>query len=153
MNTNTSSGVDYINAKSIKCVKHKITGRLTVCINRCRQGMFPENLKTAKVTPIYKSGNYRPISVSTSCFYNIRKICLDSLRKYLNSIRFLYEKQYSFRPKSNTLSATVNLFTKVRNNIDEKKVGFGIFIDLKKAFDTVSHRILKLETRPKLERR
>lgn len=70
LNTNTSSGVDHINAKMIKCIKHQIIGQLSACINHClEEGNFPTNLKTAKVTPIYKSGirsdpnNYRPISV------------------------------------------------------------------------------------------
>lgn len=52
------------------------------------------------------------------------------------------DKQYGFRPKSNTLTATVDLVTKIKTNIDDKKIALGVFIDLKKAFDTVSHTLL-----------
>lgn len=49
---------------------------------------------------------------------------------------------YRFRRKTNTLSAYIDLVTKIKNKIDQKQVVLGIFIDLKKAFDTVSHKLL-----------
>lgn len=149
LDINTSSGIDKINTKTIKCVKYLIVDELINCINNClEQGKFPDELKVAKVTPIYKSGsrfdpgNYRPISVLPVLSKIFEKILYNRLEAYLNSIHFLSAKQYGFRPKSNTLSATVDLISKVKNNIDGNKVCLGIFIDLKKAFDTVSHNIL-----------
>lgn len=149
LDINSSSGIDNVNTKTIKCVKHHIVDELTNCINYClEQGTFPNNLKIAKVTPIFKSGkrsdpnNYRPISVLPVMSKIFEKILYNRLETYLNSINFLYNKQYGFRPKSNTLSATVDIITKIKTNIDEKKICLGIFIDLKKAFDTVSHKIL-----------
>lgn len=149
LDSNTSSGIDNVNTKSIKCLKNLIAPELTQCLNSClEQGIFPSSLKIAKVTPVYKSGsktdpsNYRPISVLPVVSKIFEKIIYNRLETYLNSINFLYPKQYGFRPKSNTLSATVDLVTKIKNSIDEKRVALGIFIDLKKAFDTVSHKIL-----------
>lgn len=70
LNSNTSSGLDGIGTKSIKCVKDIIVESLTNCINKClNESYFPKRLKIAKVSPIFKSGsklepsNYRPISV------------------------------------------------------------------------------------------
>lgn len=51
-------------------------------------------------------------------------------------------KQYGFRPHSNTLSATIDLVTKIKNKIDSKQTALGIFIDLKKAFDTINPALL-----------
>lgn len=149
LDANTSSGIDNISTKSIKCLKTLIAPELTLCLNNCLdQGIFPASLKIAKVVPIYKSGkktdpsNYRPISVLPIVSKIFEKVIYNRIETYINSIDFLYHKQYGFRPKSNTLSATVDLVTKIKNNIDDKKIAIGIFIDLKKAFDTVSHRIL-----------
>lgn len=70
------------------------------------------------------------------------KVLYSRLFDYLNTIDFLYEHQYGFRPHSNTLAATIDLVTKIKNNIDKKQLFLGIFIELKKAFDTISHSIL-----------
>lgn len=153
-NCNTSCGIDGISTKVIKCVKDLIIVQLTNCINKCLEiGSFPDNLKLAKVTPIFKSGsktnpgNYRPISVLPVLSKIFERVLYNRLENYLNSNEILSNKQYGFRKKSNTLSATIDLITELKTNLDKKHIGLGIFIDLKKAFDTVSHTILlkKLE--------
>lgn len=149
LDSNTGSGIDNISTKVVKSLKSYITEELTECINVCLEsGNFPDSLKIAKVTPIFKSGtksdpnNYRPISVLPVISKIFEKIIYNRLDAYLTSINFLYPKQYGFRTMSNTLSATVDLVNKIKNSIDEKKIALGIFIDLKKAFDTVSHELL-----------
>ncbi|CAK1580099.1 unnamed protein product [Parnassius mnemosyne] len=126
---NTASGIDGINTKSVKCFKNLISPELTKCINECLQsGIFPCSLKIAKVTPIFKSGNrsnpgnYRPISVLPVISKVFEKILYNHLQTFLESNNFLYNKQYGFRRKSNTLSATIDLNTKIKLNIDQKYI-------------------------------
>ncbi|CAH2083596.1 unnamed protein product [Euphydryas editha] len=149
LKSNSSKGIDGISVKAIKCLKDPISECLTNCINRCLQeGYFPDSLKLAKITPIYKSGpkddpgNYRPISVLPVVSKIFEKIMYQRLCSFLNSNSYLFQGQYGFRSKSNTLTATIDLITKLKTKIDQKHVAVGIFIDLKKAFDTVSHDIL-----------
>ena len=68
-----------------------------------QQGIFPENLKVAKVSPIYKKDkeflltNYRPISV-LPCFSKLlERIMYNRLFKYLSENSILYEKQFGFQ--------------------------------------------------------
>lgn len=154
LDSNSSVGVDGISTKVIKCVKELIKNRLTISFNKLlNDGSFPDSLKIAKVTPIYKSGtrtdpgNYRPISVLPILSKIFEKVIHTRLLNYLNSINFFFDRQYGFRPKSNTLTATIDLVTKIKHSIDNKNIVLGVFIDLKKAFDTVSHKLLlkKLE--------
>lgn len=57
LDNNTSTGLDGISTKAIKCLKSIIIEKLTDCINaHLSLGVFPETLKAARVTPIYKSG-------------------------------------------------------------------------------------------------
>ena len=59
----------------------------------------------------------------------------------------LYEKQFGFRHDHSTIHALLELSEKIRLANDNEKYSYGVFLDLKKAFDTVNHNIVlkKLE--------
>ena len=59
----------------------------------------------------------------------------------------IYSLQFGFRQKYSTVHALISLTESIRKNLDYGQVSCGIFVDLKKAFDTVEHDILlsKLE--------
>ena len=70
LNNHKSSGATDIPIKCIKLSNAIISPILTVIFNRCiTEGIFPDDLKIAQITPIFKKGskalcgNYRPISV------------------------------------------------------------------------------------------
>ena len=118
-----------------------------------QQGIFPENVKIAKVSPIYKKDeeflltNYRPISV-LSCFSKLlERIMYNRSFKYLSENSILYEKQFGFQTSHSTEHAILLLVNQLYQSFDENKFTLGIFTDLSKAFDTVDHKILtkKLE--------
>ena len=118
-----------------------------------KQGIFPENLKIARVSPIFKKdekflfNNYRPISV-LPCFSKLlEKIMYNRLYKYLSDNNYLYEKQFGFQATHSTEYAVIQLTSQILQAFNEKDHTIGIFIDLSKAFDTVDHELLlqKLE--------
>ena len=117
------------------------------------QGIFPELLKVSKVIALFKSGsteevnNYRPISLLPIFDKIMEKIMHKQLYDFLERHKILFKNQFGFRKKCSTAHSLIEITEKIKESIDSSKFGCGIFIDLKKAFDTVNHQILlkKLE--------
>ena len=69
MKISLSKGHDGISSKLVKLINNDISRCITLTINQSlTSGIFPDRLKIAKVTPIYRKGyknisNYRPVSV------------------------------------------------------------------------------------------
>ena len=118
-----------------------------------REGIVPEELKLAKVTPIYKGEddqliqNYTPISVLPFFSKIFEKIIFINMIEFLNENKLFYDCQFGFRKNHATSHAIITLTERVSKALDTGKIVVGVFLDLKKAFDTVDHNILlqKLE--------
>ena len=122
---------------------------LTYLINlSINQGIFPDELKIAKVLPIYKSDdkhliqNYRPISVLPFFSKIFEKIILNHLENFIESNNILYDNQFGFRKNHSTTHAIITLVEKVSKALDTGKIVVGVYLDLKKAFDTIDHQIV-----------
>ena len=124
-----------------------------ICNISFRTGVFPSRMKIAKVIPMFKSGiktevtNYRPISLLPQFSKILEKLFLTRINSFLCANNILSSSQYGFRTKLSTSLAVMELIEEITNATDNKKHAIGVFIDLKKAFDTVDHGILikKLE--------
>ena len=69
----SSRGLDGISIKLLKSITYEILDALTIVINQSlHQGIFPNKVKLAMVTPLHKKGdpacidNYKPISLLPS---------------------------------------------------------------------------------------
>ena len=138
----------------MKNTKDTINKALANFINFSFQnGAVPNKCKEAKVIPVFKTGdssdpsNYRPISILPVLSKILEKSMKTRLNKFLDKHNIIYKHQYGVRKSSSTLNATVDLIVKIQECLDCNKLSSGLFIDLKKAFDTINHDILlrKLE--------
>ena len=146
---NKKSGINDISLSVIKRNSYLFAIPLTILFNQSvSTGTFPSLLKTAKITPIHKSGpdddpkNYRPISQLTIFSKIFETLMKTYLIDYLENKNILNPSQYGFRRNRSTFQA-LNVFSNdVFSAIDKKHSVLSIFIDFAKAFDTVNHNIL-----------
>ena len=140
---------DIIPLKVYRCMVPKIIKPFTHIVNlSLKSGIMPDICKIAMVTPIYKTGdkedpgNYRPISILPILGKTIEFFVNQQLTNYIENNGILSQHQYGFRKNYSTTFLMLDLFDKIymaKNN--SLKPGI-IFLDIKKAFDTVKHNIL-----------
>ena len=95
--------------------------------------------------PIHKSGslscfdNFRPISILPVLSKIIEKAVHGQVTAFLEDKKLISQSQFGFRPKLSTELAATLLFDNIRQYVDEGNLVGATFIDLSKAFDTISH--------------
>lgn len=146
---NASSGYDDIQAKIIKNTYKCYVPVLVHLVNlSLLQGSFPDELKIAKVIPLFKSGdeklikNYRPVSVLPFFSKIFERVIYKRIFEFINRHGLLYRNQFGFRRNHSTTLALITLIDKIISGFNEGKSTLGVFIDYSKAFDTVNHSIL-----------
>lgn len=141
-----SSGYDDVPVKVIKLAMDPLIKPIMHLINASFiSGIFPEELKISKVVPVYKKGdeteiqNYRPISILPSISKLFEKAMFLRLTKHLEQYNLLNQEQHGFRKNKSTVTALINFVESIIESINEKNKVCGIFMDLSRAFDSISH--------------
>ena len=142
---------DY-NDINMLMVKQIITQIVRPFVHICnvyfQTGVFPDKMKIAKIVPLFKSGeknvftNYRPISLLPQFSNILDKLYNERMDTFLSKHDILSLIQYGFRSNMSTSHALLELVEDITSSLDNKKYSVRIFIDLKKAFDTIDHDIL-----------
>ena len=144
-----ATGLDGISARLLRECPDLISESLTLIFNRSiNTGIFPDEWKYAEVIPIHKHGkrnctdNYRPISIIPVVAKVFERIIYNQLSLFFSENRLLNNCQSGFRGLHSTVTALLEATNEWAYNIDSGKVNAVMFLDLKKAFDTVDHEIL-----------
>lgn len=149
LSNDSSPGLDNISTYFIKKAKNILIPVLCHIYNLCfEKGQFPICFKKAIVTPIHKGGsdddvnNYRPISVLPVMAKILEKLINNRLKKFLFVNNLLSSQQFGFRDGISTEDAVLSLTGEITEHLDSGRKCLGVFLDLAKAFDSVSIRIL-----------
>ena len=152
--SNVATGYDNIPSKIIKLTKETLSPYLTEIINiSYKTGIFPDLLKKAVVTPIFKEDdkneirNYRPISILPVISKIFEKSAAGQLILYLEKNQLLSPFQHAYRKYHSTVTCLFELLNNIYEKLDNKKMVAIVSLDLSKAFDSINHKLLlqKLE--------
>lgn len=151
---NSTFGCHSIPTFLVKLVCQVVSTPLSELINcSFAAGQFPTVLKNATITPIHKSGptdqlnNFRPISVLPLFSKIFEKCYAERLMNFLTKHNLITKSQFGFLGGKSTVDAVLNWSRGVYSAINDGEHALGIFIDMKKAFDTVSHEVLLRKAR------
>jgi len=154
LDSNKAQGPDQIPARVLKELSRELAFPLTVLFNKSiATGIVPDEWKTAEVTAIFKKGsrsdpgNYRPVSLTCITGKVLEAIVRDSIVDYFNQYGFYSECQHGFRNKRSCMSQLLQVMERLTLAFDESTPVDVVYLDFRKAFDTVPHErlVLKLE--------
>ena len=142
-----SAGIDEITDLKLneKVSKESLFRAVT---NSIKSGKFPTEWKTAKVSCIFKKSspkecsNYRPISLLCIPSKIVERLLCNQLQNHLTTFNLQSKKQWGFKAGRCTEDLLLHLTESWRKALDKGKVIGVLFLDFKKAFDSISHNIL-----------
>ena len=147
--TTMSFGNDNISSYFLKLALPYTGNSLAFMFNTSIEtSQFPSSWKVARITPIFKDvdktekSNYRPISVLPVISKLFEKLVFNQLYQYMKENGLFTSDQSGFLRLHSTLTCLLNMSDDWYNGLDLGKLVGLVFIDLKKAFDTVDHDIL-----------
>ena len=146
---NKSHGLYSCPTQILKYSSNVISNTLAEILNlSISTGVYPNKLKMAKIIPIFKTdddtdpSNYRPISLLSNFNRIFEKVIFKRMESFIAQHNMLSLSQYGFRKTLSTQHAILDIVSTIQTNMDKRLFSCGVFIDLKKAFDTVDHKIL-----------
>ncbi len=143
----SSCGPDEIHPSILKRAAHSLAGPLCIIFNLSYSfSCLPTQWLIAHVTPIFKHAgsrlqveNYRPISLTSIVCKVFENIIKDEMMVHLVSNNLIHSNQHGFVPMRSTQSNLLYTINDWSIALDSKNNTDCIFIDFKKAFDSISH--------------
>jgi len=143
-------GFEEIPPFILKTFASTLAAPLALLFNRSvSSSEFPAGMKKAMVIPLYKGkglktnpASYRPISLLPTTSKIFESIVHKKLVAFLDYYGLLNDAQHGFRKHRSTESALIKFTDDIRLSLDDKKCVGAVFVDFRKAFDLVNHKIL-----------
>ena len=148
--TKTASGPDSISSFMLKSSAHSISLPLSILFNlSISSGLVPLDWKISSIVPIPKSSppssspsNYLPISLLSLVNKLLEKHIHSILLDFSLSNNLISPLQFGFVPHRSTTNALLYSTHSIHSLLESNSSVCGVFLDLKKAFDSVPHQPL-----------
>ena len=144
-----SSGINFLSSRILKDAFMVIIPQLVYMFNlSLLDSEFPSEWKNETIIPLFKGGNknlvsnYRPVSLLPLPRKILEKVVHRGLSNYFENNNLLSNNQSGFRKNYSTTKSIVEFNDIIFENMNNGKASAAVFIDLRKAFDTVNHSIL-----------
>ncbi|KAK3090353.1 hypothetical protein FSP39_011129 [Pinctada imbricata] len=151
LNSEKSPGPDQMHPRLFKELSQELAQPLRIIFEKSiRDRQVPDEWKVAKISAIYKkgpksiAGNYRPVSLTSIVCKIMEKIVRNHITKYFLENDLFTKRQYGFMSGRSTAIQLLKVLDEWTEAIDNGQGIDCIYMDYKKAFDTVPHqRLLK----------
>ena len=154
MNPNKSPGPDKIYSRVLKELHEELTEPLTIIFKKSLQeGILPGNWKHSVVTAIFKKGdksspnNYRPVSLTSVVCKIMESLVRDAIQHHMESNSLYTHCQHGFRRGRSCVSQLLEVMEDFTNFVENGESFDTIYLDFRKAFDTVPHARLMCKLR------
>ena len=154
LNPQKAQGPDQIPPRVLKELHKELARPLCMLFrNSVKSGKIPNDWKFAEVTAIFKKGNktdpgnYRPVSLTCICCKLLEQFIRDEIVKHMSDNKLYSESQHGFRKQRSCVTQLIEVYDKLTEILDESKDIDVIYLDFKKAFDSIPHErlLLKME--------
>ena len=146
INPSTSFGPDGLPNAILKKLAHVLCFPLSYIFEASfTSNALPNQWRKAFASPIFKNGatsdpnNYRPISLTCTCCRIMEKIINSHIVEYLNKYNIISPSQHGFLNKRSTCTNLLESTNDWSTALDNHLITDVIYIDFRKAFDSVSH--------------
>lgn len=149
LRSNSACGPDKVSAKLLKMAGEAIVPSLFIVFNSSITiSKVPDMWKNAKITAIYKKEdetdktNYRPISLLCLPGKILESSVASSMTSHIEEHGLNSKHQWAYRKGSSIIILLITMTERWRRALDNRKVVGVVFVDLRKAFDSISHPLL-----------
>ena len=149
LDSHKATGLDVVTSKILKISAPVISSQLTTIFNRSiESGVFPSRWKTARITPVFKSGNhadadnYRPVSISPIISKLLERHIHKHIYNFISSHDLVFTAQSGFRPQHSCETALDKLLNTWYQNIEDGFLNGLVLIDFRKTFDMINLDLL-----------
>ena len=154
LNTTKSPGPDKLYPRVLNELSCELSGPLSVLFNKTiSNGILPDDWKTAEITAIFKKGdrtdtnNFRPVSLTCILCKVLESFIRDILQRHMEENKLYTKCQHGFRKGKSCTTQLLEVINDFTNYMDDGTPFDTIYLDFKKAFDSVPHSRLLVKLR------
>ena len=152
LNPNKSPGPDKIYPRVLKELHEELSVPIACIFNKSfNDNKLPDDWKLAEITAIFKKGNrsssnnYRPVSLTCILCKVMESFIRDKIQNHMEDLNLYCKCQHGFRQGRSCITQLLEVMDKFSNFTDSGQDFDVIYLDFKKAFDSVPHERLLIK--------